>query len=96
MNTNAISGDDALRILDDLDEIVRTMRPRYCGHPTMDGRYPCWIVWLPKVGTCERKSLKEAVIEFATTVADAMVTDATATPTTATGGVATGGVATTP
>jgi len=57
--------DAAIKLIDDLDEIMHTMNPRYCGHPTMDGRYPCWIVWLPKEGTCERKTLKEAIIEFA-------------------------------
>jgi hypothetical protein len=34
----------------------------------MDGRYPCWIVWLPKIGKCERKTLKEALIEFASQI----------------------------
>lgn len=49
---------------DKLDDIIRVMKPRYYGHPSMDGRYPCWFVWLPKHGSCERKSLRDAVIEF--------------------------------
>lgn len=51
-------------ILDQIDEVMQTMRPRYVQHPTMDGRYPCWIVWLPVQGTTERKTLKEAVVDF--------------------------------
>ena len=54
----------ARKILHDIEEIFLTMRPRHCGHPSMDGRYPCWIVWLPKEGTVERKSLTEAIMEF--------------------------------
>lgn len=60
-----IERDAALKLLNSIDKIMHTMMPRYCGHPSMDGRYPCWIVWLPKEGTCERKTLKEAIIEFA-------------------------------
>lgn len=52
------------KVMDNLDDIFHAMRPRYCGHPTMDGRYPCWIVWLPKEGTTERKTLIGAVLEF--------------------------------
>lgn len=54
---------NAESILENIDEIFHLMRPRYCEHPTMDGRYPCWIAWLPEHGTCERKTLKEAIIE---------------------------------
>jgi hypothetical protein len=50
--------------LDMLDEVIKKMRPRYMGHPTMDGRFPCWTVWMPHTGTTERKSLKEAVLEY--------------------------------
>jgi hypothetical protein len=50
--------------LDMLDEVIKKMRPRYMGHPTMDGRFPCWNVWMPHTGTTERKSLKEAVLEY--------------------------------
>ena len=57
--------DEARKILDDLDEIFHLMRPRWHQTPSMCGRYPCWIVWLPKEGTFERKTLKEAVIECA-------------------------------
>lgn len=53
-----------LKIFTNIDEIMRHMRPRYCGQPTMDGRYPCWIVWLPNEGTTERKTLKDAMIDF--------------------------------
>lgn len=47
-----------------LDEIMISMRPRYASHPTMDGKYPCWIVWLPKEGSTTRKSLVDALIAF--------------------------------
>ena len=47
-----------------LDEIIIAMRPRYAGHPTMDGKYPCWIVWLPSEGSTTRKSLVDALIAF--------------------------------
>ena len=50
-------------ILDHIDKIMHLLKPRWCGNVTMDGRYPCWIVWLPKQGTCEVKSLKQAIIE---------------------------------
>lgn len=52
------------RIFCDMDEIMLTMRPRYCAHPTIDGKYPCWIVWLPKDGSTTRKTLKGALIDF--------------------------------
>ena len=52
------------KILDNIDEIMHVMQPRYCGHPTMCGRYPCWIVWLPAEGKCERKTLKQALIDY--------------------------------
>ena len=57
--------DAARKILEDIDGIMHLMRPRFHQMPSMDGRYPCWIVWLPKEGTCERKTLKEAIIECA-------------------------------
>ena len=59
-----------LRIFSQIDEIMHTMRPRYVQHPTMDGRYPCWIVWLPKTGKTERKILKDAMIEYVDQVAE--------------------------
>jgi hypothetical protein len=34
---------------------------RYSSHPTMDGKYPCWVVWTPKEGTTTRKTLREAI-----------------------------------
>lgn len=57
--------DAALELIDGIDDAFHTMKPRHCPHPTMDGVYPCWIVWLPKEGTCKRKTLKEAILEFA-------------------------------
>lgn len=57
--------DAARKILEDIDEIMHLMRPRFHQTPSMCGSYPCWIVWLPKEGTCERKTLKEAIIECA-------------------------------
>ena len=33
----------------------------YSSHPTMCGRYPCWIVWTPKYGRTERKTLRKAI-----------------------------------
>jgi hypothetical protein len=56
--------DKLAEALDMLDEVIKKMRPRYMGHPTMDGRFPCWNVWMPHTGTTERKSLKEAVLEY--------------------------------
>lgn len=66
MNTAPVDLDPsaAVEILREIDDIFHTMKPRYIQHPTMDGRYPCWIVWLPVGGTCERKSLTEAIVEF--------------------------------
>lgn len=51
-------------LLDQIDEIMHTMRPRWCGHPSMDGKYPRWIVWLPCEGTTSRKSLKQAILDY--------------------------------
>jgi hypothetical protein len=34
---------------------------RYSSHPTMDGKYPCWIVWTYKEGSTTRKTLREAI-----------------------------------
>ncbi len=61
-------GERDTHIINHIDEIFRMMGPRYYAHPTMDGRYPCWFVWLPKSGKCERKTLKEALIEFASQI----------------------------
>lgn len=52
------------RIWDDIDNIMNVMRPRYIGDASMNGRYPCWVVWLPKEGKAERKTLKDALIAF--------------------------------
>jgi hypothetical protein len=54
----------AEQILDDIDNIMLTMRPRHCGQPSMDGKYPCWIVWLPGEGGTTRKSLKQAFLDY--------------------------------
>lgn len=52
-------------MLNQIDEIMQTMRPRWCGSTvTMDGKYPCWIVWLPHEGTTSRKTLKQAILDF--------------------------------
>jgi len=59
-----------LQIFGELDEIMHTMRPRYVQQQSMDGRYPCWIVWLPKTGTTDRKTLKDAMIEYVDQVAE--------------------------
>ena len=56
---------DAQTIVDNIDELFFTMKPRWCNGVSMDGKYPCWIVWLPKHGTCYRKSLKAAIVECA-------------------------------
>lgn len=63
---DAVKADRAklFRIWSMLDEIMLTMRPRHCGHPSMDGNHPCWIVWLPKEGSTTRKSLADALIAF--------------------------------
>jgi hypothetical protein len=47
-----------------IDNIMNVMRPRYVGDASMNGRYPCWVVWLPKEGKTERKTLKDALIAF--------------------------------
>lgn len=60
--------DTLAEAFDMLDNAFQTMRPRYSGHPSMDGRYPCWFVWMPHTGTTERKSLKDAVFEYITAV----------------------------
>jgi hypothetical protein len=52
------------RIWDNIDNIMHAMRPRYVASASMDGRYPCWVVWLPKEGKAERKTLKDALIAF--------------------------------
>lgn len=59
-----IERDSLAETFDMLDEVIKKMRPRYMGHPTMDGRFPCWNVWMPHTGTTERKSLKDAVLEY--------------------------------
>jgi hypothetical protein len=57
--------DEALMALKCIDEAILVMKPRHIGQPDMDGRYPCWSVWLPKSGRVERKSLQDALLEFA-------------------------------
>ena len=56
--------DEARKALKCIDEAIFTMKPRHIGHPTMDGKYPCWSVWLPQCGRVERKSLQDALLEF--------------------------------
>lgn len=34
---------------------------RFVGHPTMDGKYPCWQVWTRTEGATTRKTLREAI-----------------------------------
>lgn len=51
-------------IVEGIGDIMHVMRPRFVGTPTMDGKYPCWIVWLPNEGSCERKNLSDAILEF--------------------------------
>jgi hypothetical protein len=52
------------KIWADIDEIMQVMRPHRVPDASMDGRYPCWRVWLPKEGRTERKTLKDALIAF--------------------------------
>ena len=59
-----IERDEAREAWKCIDEAIFTMKPRHIGHPTMDGRYPCWEVWLPQWGRVERKSLQDALLEF--------------------------------
>lgn len=73
-NPKAMTTPTAESILDNIEELFQTMRPRYAQTPSMCGRYPCWIVWLPKHGTCERKSLKDALIECQTDLEEARMT----------------------
>ena len=39
---------------------------RYSSHPTMCGRYPCWICWIPSKGTTEYKNVREALDDLLT------------------------------
>lgn len=34
---------------------------KYSPYPSMDGKYPCWVVWTHKEGTTTRKTLREAI-----------------------------------
>ena len=53
------------KLLDQIEEIMHAMRPRWCGSSiTMEGTYPCWIVWLPNEGTTKRKTLKQAILDY--------------------------------
>ena len=56
--------DEAREALKCIDGAIFDMKPRHIGNPTMDGRYPCWSVWLPQCGRVERKSLQDALLEF--------------------------------
>ena len=57
--------DEALAILSELDNAIRAMRPRFTeSTASMDGKSPCWVVWLPVGGTSCRKSLLGAVREY--------------------------------
>ena len=50
---------------DKIDQIIMEMRPRrFVSSPTMNGGRSGWVVWLPKFGTVERKSLAEAIKEY--------------------------------
>ena len=50
---------------DQIDQIIMEMRPRrFANSPTMDGGHSGWVVWLPKFGTVDRKSLAEAIKEY--------------------------------
>jgi hypothetical protein len=62
-----------LRIWSELDEIILHMRPHYCGTPSMDGKYPCWHMWLPKQGATSRKTLKEGIIDFVDQCSDPLL-----------------------
>lgn len=48
-------------LVDNIDKILSIMRPRWINSVSMDGRYPCWIVWLPSTGKMETKDLPGAV-----------------------------------
>lgn len=54
---------DTQEILSHIDDIIHLMKPRWSSDVSMDGQLPCWIVWLPKHGTCRRKRLNEAIVE---------------------------------
>ncbi len=64
--------DEAREALKRIDEAILVMKPRHIGQPDMDGRYPCWSVWLPKSGRVERKSLQDALLEFAAQIKEAV------------------------
>lgn len=63
-----VERDELRAIIDGIDEAMQIMNPRWCGdRVTMSGRYPCWILWLPKDGRCERKKLRTALLEYTET-----------------------------
>ena len=51
---------DDSELVDNIDRLMEIMRPRYVNSVSMDGRYPCWIVWLPSTGKMETKDLASA------------------------------------
>ena len=53
-----------LRIFSEIDRIIVDMCPSYHAHPTMDGKYPAWHVWLPLEGRTIRKTLQDALIDY--------------------------------
>ena len=50
------------------------MGPRWCSSLTVDGVYPCWVVWLPSEGSTTRKTLKEAFEDFLSQSAEKLLT----------------------
>jgi hypothetical protein len=41
---------------------------RYASHPTMDGKYPCWICWTPSKGETHYKDLRDALDQVLTDI----------------------------
>ena len=41
---------------------------RYSSHPSMDGKYPCWVCWIPSKGKTEYKDLRDGLDQVITDI----------------------------
>ena len=56
------TGEKTMNDTDRLDWFEEHHRDfRFSGHPSMDGKFPAWIVRLPMEGSSTRKGLREAI-----------------------------------
>ena len=56
--------EELTEIWENFDAIMLTMRPQHVSDASMDGKFPCWLVWLPDDGRTTRKHLRDAVLDF--------------------------------